>query len=76
MTKCLIIGSGIVGLITAYELKNSGCDVTIIDKQSAKIIKPMVWGSFKSRMLISVKTAANVINIVDNSRMPMIDKFF
>ena len=33
MTKCLIIGSGIVGLITAYELKNSGCDVTIIDKQ-------------------------------------------
>ena len=33
MTKCLIIGSGIVGLITAYELKKSGCDVTIIDKQ-------------------------------------------
>tara|TARA_B100001996_G_C18658023_1_gene591953 strand:- start:121 stop:1122 length:1002 start_codon:yes stop_codon:yes gene_type:complete len=31
MTKCLIIGSGIVGLSTAYELNNQGYEITIID---------------------------------------------
>ena len=31
MAKCLIIGSGIVGLSTAYELNNQGYKVTIID---------------------------------------------
>ena len=35
MTKCLIIGSGIVGLITAYELRKSGCNVTVIDSNKA-----------------------------------------
>ena len=34
MTKCLIIGSGIVGLTTAYELNKTGHQVTIIDNQS------------------------------------------
>lgn len=31
MTKCLIIGSGLVGLTTAYELIKQGHNVTIID---------------------------------------------
>ena len=31
MTKCLIVGAGIVGLSTAYELKKKGFDVTIVD---------------------------------------------
>ena len=31
MARCLIIGSGIVGLSTAYELKKNGFDITIID---------------------------------------------
>ena len=31
MTKCLIIGSGIIGLTTAYELSKAGHRVTIID---------------------------------------------
>ena len=31
MTKCLILGAGIVGLSTAYELKKKGFDVTIVD---------------------------------------------
>ena len=31
MTKCLIIGAGIVGLSTAYELKKQGYKVTVID---------------------------------------------
>ncbi len=33
MTECLIIGSGIVGLITAYELRKSGCKITVIESQ-------------------------------------------
>jgi len=31
MTECLIIGAGIVGLSTAYELKKQGYKVTVID---------------------------------------------
>ena len=31
MTKCLIVGAGIVGLSTAYELKKKGFDITIAD---------------------------------------------
>ena len=31
MTKCLIIGSGLVGLTTAYELNKQGHKVTIVD---------------------------------------------
>ena len=31
MTKCLIVGAGIVGLSTAYDLKKKGFDVTIVD---------------------------------------------
>ena len=34
MTECLIIGSGIVGLITAYELRKSGCKITVIESQN------------------------------------------
>ena len=33
MTKCLIIGAGIVGLTTALELKRNGYDVTILDAE-------------------------------------------
>tara|TARA_B100001248_G_scaffold50861_1_gene32946 strand:+ start:271 stop:1272 length:1002 start_codon:yes stop_codon:yes gene_type:complete len=33
MTECLIIGSGIVGLVTAYELRKSGCKITVIENQ-------------------------------------------
>ena len=33
MTECLIIGSGIVGLVTAYELRKSGCKITVIESQ-------------------------------------------
>ena len=33
MTECLIIGSGIVGLITAYELRKSGCKITVIESR-------------------------------------------
>ena len=33
MTKCLIIGAGIVGLTTALELQRNGYDVTIIDAE-------------------------------------------
>jgi len=32
MTKCLILGAGIVGLSTAYELKKKGFDVTVKPK--------------------------------------------
>ncbi len=35
MTECLIIGSGIVGLITAYELRKSGCKITVIESQKS-----------------------------------------
>ena len=57
MTECLIIGAGIVGLSTAYELKKHGYKVTIIDKtkegQSSKsaagIIFPLnPWENLKS----------------------------
>ena len=56
MTECLIIGAGIVGLSTAYELKKQGYKVTIIDKakegQSSKsaagIIFPLKpWENLK-----------------------------
>ena len=33
MARCLIIGSGIVGLSTAYELKKAGFDITIFDDE-------------------------------------------
>ncbi len=33
MARCLIIGSGLVGLSTAYELKKNGFDITIIDDE-------------------------------------------
>ena len=33
MTECLIIGSGIVGLITAYELRKSGYKITVIESR-------------------------------------------
>ncbi len=35
MTECLIIGSGIVGLITAYELRKSGYKITVIESQKS-----------------------------------------
>ena len=34
MTNCLIIGSGLVGLSTAYELQNSGFNITVVDNEN------------------------------------------
>ena len=57
MTECLIIGSGIVGLITAYELRKSGCKITVIEsrrsgqasKSAAGILFPInPWEKKKS----------------------------
>jgi hypothetical protein len=42
-----------------------------MESERAKIIKPMVCGNFSNRRLISEKSAANDINIVVNSSMPM-----
>ena len=33
MTNCLIIGAGLVGLSTAYELQNSGFNITVVDNE-------------------------------------------
>ena len=49
MTKCLIIGAGILGLTSAYELKKQGYNVTVIDnnktgqssKSAAGILFPL-----------------------------------
>ena len=30
--RCIVIGGGIIGLCTAYYLRNSGHEVTVIDK--------------------------------------------
>ena len=57
MTKCLIIGAGIVGLTTALELKRNGYDVTILDaekegrssKSAAGIMLPLSpWKNSKT----------------------------
>ena len=41
------------------------------DKIRARIIKPIVMGSFKSLMLIREKTDARQSKIVDNSNTPI-----
>ncbi|MDB2461352.1 FAD-binding oxidoreductase [Gammaproteobacteria bacterium] len=56
MTECLIVGAGIVGLSTAYELKKKGHNVTIVDnnkkgqssKAAAGILFPLSpWENLK-----------------------------
>ena len=45
----LILGAGVIGVSTAYELLKDGHDVTIIDRQSA----PAMETSFKNGGLIA-----------------------
>ena len=56
--------------------KTAGKIIPIIktnkDKIRARIIKPIVMGSFKSLMLIREKTDARQSKIVDNSNTPII----
>ena len=56
--------------------KTAGKIIPIIktnkDKIRAKIIRPIVIGSFKSLMLIREKTEARQSKIVDNSNIPTV----
>ena len=47
--KVLILGAGVIGVTTAYELTNDGYQVTVIDRQS----KPAMETSFGNAGLIS-----------------------
>ena len=78
MTKCLIIGSGIIGLTTAYELSKAGHRVTIIDndkngkasKSAAGLLFPLnPWNNSKNMQKLCMaghQEYNNFFNILNN----------
>ena len=78
MTKCLIIGSGIIGLTTAYELSKAGHKVTIIyndkngqaSKSAAGLLFPLnPWNNSKNMQKLCMaghQEYNNFFNILNN----------
>ena len=36
MTDCIVIGAGLIGMLTARELVSAGLRVTVLDRQAAR----------------------------------------
>ena len=42
--KVIVLGAGIIGVTSAYELAKAGHEVTVIDRQKGPALEPIAWG--------------------------------